>query len=105
MNKQIKEKYDKKGYKLIYCPNHPYSKPKNNFLHEHRVVVENFIKRRLKEGECIHHINMLKNDNKIENLMLFKSHKLHSSFHNKVRQFGFTNPIKTQIKNRFKEYK
>jgi hypothetical protein len=97
-----KRKVDKKGYVLIYAPNHKYSKPKKGWIHEHRVIVENFIKRRLKENECIHHIDLNKSNNKLENLMLFKSHAKHSSFHNKIKQFGMTNPILREIRNRWK---
>jgi len=101
---KYKNKIDKKGYFLIYKPDHKYSETKNGWIYNHREVVENFIKRKLKKGECIHHIDEDKTNNKIENLMLFKSHKEHSSFHNKVRQFGMTNPVLRQIENRWKEY-
>lgn len=96
------KRLDKKGYVLIYLPDHKYSKPKRGWIYEHKVIVENFIKRRLKKGECIHHIDGDKKNNNIGNLMLFKSHKAHSSFHNKVRQFGFTGPILKQIDQRWK---
>ena len=98
----MKSKLDSKGYILIYKPNHKYSKPKKNWIYEHRVVVENYIKRRLKKNECIHHIDENKTNNKIRNLMIFKSHKAHSSFHNKIRRFGYTAPILRQIDNRWK---
>ncbi len=68
----------------------------------HRKVVEDFISRKLKKGEVVHHIDENKKNNKIENLMIFTTHKKHMQFHNKVKQFGFTNPILRQIKNRWK---
>ncbi|MCH8872064.1 HNH endonuclease [candidate division KSB1 bacterium] len=55
----------------------------------------------MKKGECIHHIDFNKKNNKIENLMLFKSNSAHQKFHIKIRQFGITNPILRQIKNRW----
>jgi len=36
--------------------------------------------------------------------MLFPNDKEHIKFHNKIRQFGMTNPIKRQIKNRWNEF-
>jgi hypothetical protein len=93
---------NKRGYILIYKPDHKYSKTKKGWILEHRAVVEDFLKRGLKSGECIHHIDENKKNNKIDNLMLFKNHKKHMSFHVKIKQFGMTNPIKRQIKNRWK---
>lgn len=94
---------DNKGYVLVDGRNHKFSKPKKNgLIHEHRVNVENYIKRRLKKGEVIHHINLNKQDNRIENLIVFKSPKEHSAFHNKIKKFPYlTNPMKRQIENRW----
>ena len=70
---------------------------------EHLIIVEKFIGRKLKKAERVHHINLNKKDNRIENLMLFKNDSEHIKFHNKIRQFGYTNPVKRQIKNRWKQ--
>lgn len=71
------------------------------WVYEHVYVVENFIKRELNNGECIHHIDSNKQNNNINNLMIFKCQADHKSFENKVKQFGFTKPILKQIKNRW----
>lgn len=94
----------RKGYVWIYKPDHKYSKTRKGWIFEHREVVEDFIKRALKSGECVHHINMKKKDNRIENLMIFKNNSEHQKFHVKIRQFGMTNPIRKQIENRWKKY-
>ena len=70
-------------------------------INEHRIVMEKKIKRKLKKKEVVHHINSNRLDNQIHNLMLFPSQKAHASFHSKIIQFGYTQPIRTQIKHRF----
>lgn len=72
---------------------------------EHLQIVEKFIGRKLNKAERVHHINLNKKDNRIENLMLFPNDKQHISFHNKIRQFGMTRPILRQIKERWDEVK
>lgn len=89
-----------KGYIKINCPYHPYAK--KGYVMEHRLVVEKKIKRFLRPGEVIHHIDEDKSNNHIDNLMLFATQKDHMKFHTKIKQFGMTNPIKRQIKNRWK---
>lgn len=72
---------------------------------EHLIVVEKFIKRKLKKAERVHHLDSNKKNNNIKNLMLFPNQKEHKSFENKIAQFGLTNPIKKQIANRWSEFK
>ena len=93
---------DKSGYILIYAPFNPFSK--NGYVLEHRIEVEKRINRLLLPTETIHHINGKKDDNRIDNLFLFRTQAEHKSFENKVKQFGFTQPILTKIKNRWINY-
>jgi len=55
------------GYVLVRS-NHP--KSIKGYYYEHILVIENHIKRKLKPNETVHHINEIKNDNRIENLFL-----------------------------------
>jgi len=59
---------------------HP-AKDKNKYVRRHRLVVENKIGRFLNKREMVHHINTIRLDNKIENLMVFPNPKEHSKFH------------------------
>lgn len=72
---------------------------------EHHVVVENFIGRPLEKNETIHHLDFCKENNHIENLMLFPNQKEHAAFHIKLKRFGETNPISKQILERWDNFK
>lgn len=57
------------GYVEIYIPEHPRTK---KYIMEHILVIEKKLGRYLKDNEVVHHINGLKNDNRIENLDVVK---------------------------------
>jgi len=63
------------GYVLVYQPKHPYAN--KNFVLEHRVVMEKKIGRYLKPKQIVHHLNGIRSDNRIKNLLLTtKSHHM-----------------------------
>jgi hypothetical protein len=66
----------KEGYINIYCPNHPNNH--QGYVYEHRLIMEKHIGRVLLKTEIVHHINSIKDDNRIENLMLFNNHSEHT---------------------------
>jgi len=58
---------EKRGYITVYAPGHPFAK--SGFrVYEHRLVMEQELGRYLKPDEVVHHINGVKDDNRIENL-------------------------------------
>ncbi len=73
------------GYIMILKPNHPFCK-KSRYVMEHRLVMEKHIGRYLKPTEKVHHINEIKDDNRIENLKLLKNKSKHQLLHWKQRK-------------------
>ena len=67
------------GYIKIYIPNHP-AGDISHYVYEHRIIIERKLNRYLKSIEIVHHINGIKDDNRIENLILFKNNACHQKF-------------------------
>lgn len=76
---------DCNGYRLIHRPDHPNANCEN-YVFEHRLVMEEHLGRYLIKGETIHHINKDVADNSIENLILFKSHSEHMIYHERLKK-------------------
>ena len=55
--------------------------------HEHRVLAEKMLGRKLHKGEVVHHIDGDKRNNVPENLMVLSSQKEHSELHVRDRRF------------------
>lgn len=60
---------DNSGYVRVHEPDHP-AAYKNGQVFEHRLVMENFLGRRLATSEHVHHVNGNKTDNRLENLVI-----------------------------------
>ena len=73
------------GYIQILKPDHPYA-TKEGYVFEHRLVMEEALKRFLTADEVVHHINGNKKDNSIENLMIFSSLRDHTTYHGYFRK-------------------
>jgi len=74
---------DKRGYILIYSPYHPFAH--NNYVYEHRLIMERSLKRFLKPSEEIHHINGIKDDNRTENLKVLSKSE-HQTIHQEIKR-------------------
>lgn len=70
------KKRDINGYILIKNYTHPNRNSHNDIL-EHIFIISNFLNRPLKRGEIVHHINFIRNDNRLKNLYLFKNNSEH----------------------------
>lgn len=66
-SKKYKREYNSRGYKRIMFPQHPRSN-RDGYVDEHRYVAEQALGRYLEFGEQVHHINVDKGDNRVENL-------------------------------------
>lgn len=60
------------GYIILMNVDHPNATPKRTIL-EHRLVMATHLGRPLTSNEVVHHVNGIKDDNRIENLELWSS--------------------------------
>lgn len=61
---------NKRGYVMIRSPQHPKANGKS-YVFEHRLVMEAHLGRFLLSDENVHHLNGIRDDNRIENLELW----------------------------------
>lgn len=69
-------------------PEHPFAEMRNSFgyIFEHRLVMAEHLGRPLSPKEVVHHVNEIRDDNRLENLRLFDSGAAHASHHQELRR-------------------
>jgi len=72
------------GYVGIWKPEHKKA-DNQGYVYEHTLIIEEQIKRPLNKDEEIHHINLNKKDNNIDNLCLC-DHKTHLKIHRSMER-------------------
>ena len=68
------------GYIFKYCPEHPRAY-NGRYVLTSRWLVEQYIGRYLLTEEEVHHINEIKDDDRLENFIAFASKSAHKRFH------------------------
>lgn len=66
-----------------YIDKNGYKRYRDSNILVHRYVAERKLKRKLRQGEVVHHKNRIKQDNRRANLWIFKSQKKHYRIHKK----------------------
>lgn len=67
--KEPKRYKSSQGYITMFVPDHP--RNKRHIVQEHILVMEEYLGRYLVAGETVHHINGIRDDNRLENLELW----------------------------------
>ena len=69
------EKKRDDGYITVYCPQHP-NATREGYVMKHRLVMERALGVTLSSDYVVHHINHVRDDNRLENLalMTFRAH-------------------------------
>ena len=83
------------GYVRILRPNHPRAN-RDGYVLEHIIIMEELLNRFIKIKEKVHHINGIRDDNRLENLYLCKD----KSEHQKI-EHSLSNCLPELIENRY----
>ncbi len=73
-------RYIMNGYHVLHLPGHHLADKQGN-VYEHRLIAEKILNRNLNPNEVVHHIDLNRKNNSVENLMIFKTEADHTRFH------------------------
>lgn len=79
-NNEYKDFSDSWQYLMVRRPDH-HKANHDGYVYIHQLQAEKKLGRKLKAGECVHHIDRNKCNNDLDNLMVFKTSSDHASFH------------------------
>lgn len=74
------------GYYYILLPEHP-NAGSGGYVAEHIVEITRYLGRGLKPGEMVHHVNLNKHDNRLENLALTRARQ-HAIWHLQLEEIA-----------------
>jgi hypothetical protein len=92
------------GYVQVYLYESDFFYPmrsKNHYVMEHRLVMAKHLNRCLLPWETVHHINGIRNDNRLENLELFPASHKHTGI---TRMQSYIKQLEQRVKTLEKEH-
>ena len=67
-------------YPMIFYPEH-HKADKDGFVNIHQLVAEQILGRDLTDDECVHHVDLNKNNYSKDNIWVFASKSDHNNYH------------------------